>query len=177
MRDSKKNKLLSGENIFLLVLLVIGIYFFIASNIDFTGTSYKVKVFPVAISSALIILCFAEFIIKRFSKRQATKEVDNTVAENAKKVSAIQTEEEKTAKGGNQWFGFLWIAAIVFGISLVGFYITLPVFALVYLRTKKVRWLPCIIIAVAIFIIFYFGFNLVLRVHLFNGVIFGAYFR
>ena len=145
--------------VFLLFLFGIGVFFFYRSMVDFTNNSYKVKVFPLGTSACLIMLCSAEFVVNHLMKKKSGQ------ADNPEKIEEKRRAIIKLAKSA------VWLMALPFGIWLVGFYITLPLFSFAYLRFNKIKLPVSIAVAVSVFLIIYFGFGIALRVRLYNGIL------
>jgi phosphoglycerol transferase MdoB-like AlkP superfamily enzyme len=66
-------------------------------------------------------------------------------------------------------------AGFCLAIYLLGFYISIPVFAFAYLKWRKRSWLVAAIFAVAVLACSYAVFTLGLKVPLYQGLVFGAH--
>lgn len=161
---SKNKKIIDGAAIFVLVLLLIGAFFFIKSEIDFKEANYKVKFFPLILSATLVVLCIAEFFrasMEKTKKEQAEKELEE----------GEQSKENKESLK-KVFMGFLWLAFIPLVTYLLGFYVSMPLFTFLFLRYKKASWKITIILTVIMFCIVFFLFGLLLRMNLYKGFIY-----
>ena len=66
-----------------------------------------------------------------------------------------------------------WTAALMLGVYLFGFHISVPLFAFLYLKWKRKRWLTAIILALVMLGIVYGAFEYGLKAQLFQGIVFG----
>lgn len=65
-----------------------------------------------------------------------------------------------------------WILGTALGIFLVGFYITIPVFVLAYMKSHSIKWFTAIISAVITTGFMYGVFEVALRTELYRGLVF-----
>ena len=164
-----KNKLIDAAVIFVLVILCVGVFFFIKSNIDFAKANYKVKFFPMMLSALLVVLCIAEFVREyREKKKENEKDQEVESGESAKK------KDENYKK---VLLGFMWLAFIPVSAWLFGFYVTIPAFSFLFLRSKKTSWKTTIIITVIMFCVVFFLFGMLLRMNLYPGIIYSRIVR
>jgi len=103
----------------------------------------------------------------------------------AKELRHRESQAPGSAEASNQkknnkeelerlWRGLGWVAGLMLAIYLVGFYITVPLFSLTYLKVRGRNWLVAIIFSVAMLVLLYGIFELSLNAHLFRGLLFGA---
>jgi hypothetical protein len=83
-------------------------------------------------------------------------------------------ESDTKAENRRLWPVFGWVAGLCLAIYLLGFYISIPVFAFAYLKWRKRSWLAAVIFAVALLAASYAIFAIGLKVPLYKGLIFGA---
>lgn len=92
------------------------------------------------------------------------------------KTRATATEVEKSSEqkvGGGQYLVVVvWTAGFILAIFLVGFLISMPLFIFSYMKTHRIRWLTSIACAVVATMIIYFGFQTLLGVELYPGLLF-----
>lgn len=68
-----------------------------------------------------------------------------------------------------------WLVALAAMVVFLGFYISIPLFAVAYLKTtRQVGWLSAIVLAVVLWGTVYVGFEVMLQRSLFEGTFFGA---
>ena len=68
-----------------------------------------------------------------------------------------------------------WMIGFMALTLLVGFYISIAVFCLAFLRfQEKVGWLKSVSVTAGIWAFIFIVFNLVMELHMFEGVLFGA---
>jgi len=152
--------------IFLGVIFIIGIFFFIKSNIDFTNANHKVKFFPLVLSLSIIILCILEFMQNRIKRLKKNAESKVTEEE-----SNINDQAQKAI------IAFIWLTFIPVISYILGFYISIPLFAFLFLRYKKKNWRITIIITTVMFCVVFFGFKMLLRMQLYSGVFLKYHFN
>jgi ABC-type antimicrobial peptide transport system permease subunit len=70
---------------------------------------------------------------------------------------------------------FGWSAGFCLALYLLGFYISIPIFACAYLKLRRRSWLVAVIFAVALLAFSYAVFAIGLKVPLYKGLIFGAH--
>ena len=166
----KKKISINGDLIFLFVILALGAFICILSMVQFRDLHYKVKTFPLWTSMALIVLCGIEAVSMWVKHRRS-------LATGAAEQKRETKWSAKSKNIGGIFLGFLWMLAIPVGVMFFGFYITLPLFALIFLRSNSVGWIPCLITAVFVFLITYFGFGEGLRLRLYEGLIYHLLLR
>jgi len=161
--NMKKRISIDGSTIFVLFIMATGAFFCYISIVDFNNFSYKVKTFPMFTSIVLILLCAIELLSGYFKCKSMENEGD---------VSNVSQERKK--EGLNIFYGFCWMLSIPLAIMIFGFYVTLPLFTLIFLRANKVGWIPSIVLAVGVLLVVYFGFGVALRLRFFPGLLFGG---
>ena len=70
---------------------------------------------------------------------------------------------------------FGWAAGFCLAIYLLGFYISIPLFAFTYLKWRRRSWLVAVVFAIALLAFSYLVFAVGLKVPLYKGLIFGAH--
>ena len=70
------------------------------------------------------------------------------------------------------FFAFAWIGAFIFLLWLLGFVVGLPLFVLVYIKTYEEGWRWTIILTIIMFLITYVVFAVLLRIPLYEGLLF-----
>lgn len=146
---------LNGDVIFCGALIVIGISFFMYSLIKYGETTIKVRAFPMVASSILVVLGIMQLVI--LVKNSLKDAERNEALGDLKKVAGV----------------FLWVASMPTASYFLGIRIGFPLFAVAFLKSKKVNWMVSLIFAAAIFLMIHFLFGKVLQIRLFNGLILG----
>jgi len=154
---------LKGSFWFAVFFLALGL-FGIAQSLTFRY--WESMALPLAVSVIIFILAAVE--VARELKRRGDK--GETVLE--KKQEGRIREKFNTRKLG---VVFGWAAGFCLAIYLVGFYISIPVFAFAYLKWRRRSWLVAVIFAVALLAFSYAVFAIGLKVPLYKGLIFGAH--
>ncbi len=92
------------------------------------------------------------------------------------KAEAARAAKESDTKAANRrlWPIFGWAAGFCLAIYLLGFYISIPVFAFAYLKWRKRSWLAAAAFAIALLAFSYVVFAIGLKVPLYKGLAFGA---
>lgn len=157
MDKKRKNSFFDSELIFLLVVMAIGVFFLVKAMLDFSGYNYKVRVFPMATAGAVILFCVIELVRSLIQKSAEMKK---------------ENSEGKKCPGIKSAMGFLWLLFIPVFTWLFGFYVSTPLFSFLFLKSKRIKWIPSIIIAVIMFLIMYFLFGQLLRVRIYTGILF-----
>lgn len=91
--------------------------------------------------------------------------------------AAARAAKGSETKAENRRLGLIfgWAAGFCLAIYLLGFYISIPVFAFAYLKWRKRSWLAAVVFAIALLAFSYAVFAIGLKVTLYKGLIFGAH--
>lgn len=143
-----------------LFFLALGL-FGIAQSLTFGY--WESMVLPLTISSIIFILAAVEVARELPRRREAP--------------AARKTAEDSETKAENRRFGLIfgWSAGFCLAVYLIGFYISIPIFAFAYLKWRRRSWLVAAIFAVALLAFSYAVFALGLKAPLYKGLIFGAH--
>jgi len=122
---------------------------------------FQSKLLPLVLGGSVLVLAAAGLWrdIRSEDKTRATA----TEAENG---------SEQKVGGGQYLVVVVWTAGFILAIFLVGFLISMPLFIFSYMKTHNVRWLTSIVCAVVTTAIIYFGFQTLLGVELYPGLLF-----
>ena len=120
--------------------LALGIFGIIQS---LTFRYWESMVLPLGISIIIFILAAVEVVRELWRRGEAA-------AEEA-------TAEDSGAKAENRRLGLIlgWATGFCLAIYLLGFYISIPVFAFAYLKWRRRSWLVAVIFAVALLVFSY----------------------
>ena len=141
-----------------LFFLALGLFGIIQS---LTFGYWESMVLPLAISIIISILAAVEVARELLKRREAGQEA---------------TAEDSGAKAERRRLGLIlgWAAGFCLAVYLLGFYISIPVFAFAYLKWRRRSWLAAVIFAAALLAFSYAVFAIGLKVPLYKGLIFGA---
>jgi len=146
-----------------LFFLALGLFGIIQS---LTFGYWESMVLPLGISIIISILAAVE--VARELKRRG----DEGEAAAAEKKQEDGIKEKFNARRLGVVFG--WAAGFCLAIYLLGFYISIPLFAFAYLKWRKRSWLVAVVFAIALLAFSYLVFSVGLKVPLYKGLIFGA---
>lgn len=87
----------------------------------------------------------------------------------------VLREESEQEKARIQLFSIVaWMLGFLVLIFLVGFYISIPVFGLAFLRIQgKVGWVKSLLVVAIIWCFIFATFELIMELHMFQGMLFG----
>ena len=141
-----------------LFFLALGLFGIIQS---LTFGYWESMVLPLGISIIISILAAVEVVRGLLKQREA---------------AAKETAKDSETRAGNRRLGLIlgWAAGFCLAVYLVGFYISIPVFAFAYLKWRRRSWLVAVIFAVALLAFSYAVFAIGLKVPLYKGLVFGA---
>ena len=146
---------------FLLALLfVLGIVFILS-----VGYPHSARLFPLIVISLCGIIILEE-LLKAIITRPATGLFESY---GKKKKEMPKTEKKKPL---NSIVVMAWMAGFALELWLLGFVIGLPLFIFAYVKTYDEGWRWAIILPAIMFLIVYGGFNLVLKIPLYEGFLF-----
>jgi hypothetical protein len=139
--------------------LALGLFGIIQS---LTFVYWESIVLPLGISIIISVLATVE-VVKEFRRRR------EAASEAATNDSNIKSENRRLG------LIFGWVTGFCLAIYLLGFYISIPLFAFAYLKWRRRSWLAAAIFAVALLAFSYAVFAIGLKVPLYKGLIFGAH--
>lgn len=166
---------LKGEFIFG-VLLVGVIMIFVFCSLGYGPTA---RLVPLAVGIPGIVFGILQLIgslpgvSKRLEKLSAAKDLFGTKKIKPREEEAQESEEEVEKVSTPAWIIFLWIVGFTVLISLFGYLVAVPVLVFSFLKFRSgASWLYSILSAVGIEIVMYVGFVLLLKVFLYEGLVF-----
>jgi hypothetical protein len=148
-----------GSFWFAVFFLALGLFGIIES---LTFVYWESMVLPLVVSIIIFVLAGVE--VAREWRR-----------DKAEAASGAAKESDTKAENRRLWAVFGWVAGFCLAIYLLGFYISIPVFAFAYLKWRKRSWLAAAIFAVALLAFSYAVFTIGLKVPLYRGLVFGAH--
>ena len=81
-------------------------------------------------------------------------------------INAADMENEQ----GAFIFEALWIGGFIIAIYLCGFFLAIPLFSLVYMKSHQARWIPAISVALLTLVFIYIVFIRILDFKLYPGL-------
>ena len=166
MRIQNKGRFLFTAALLVLMLVVIAFSFQYRP-----GARQLPLLFAIPTAALCILMLFAE----RYPSLVSWFDVSLTDLV-SKDSSKYKEKEEKvsTARGGAA-STFFWIFGCFISIVLIGFLISVPIFTFLYTKIQwRVAWLKALAVTVLMFIVIYYGFNVLMYADLFPGILFGA---
>jgi hypothetical protein len=148
-----------GSFWFAVFFLALGLFGIIES---LTFVYWESMALPLFVSSAIFVLAAVE-VAREWR------------GDEGKKAAGAAEESDTKAENRRLWPIFGWAAGFCLAIYLLGFYISIPVFAFAYLKWRKRSWLAAVIFAIALFAFSYAVFTIGLKVPLYRGLVFGAH--
>lgn len=88
------------------------------------------------------------------------------------KTAPAGAGSEKTPGWRKLLLNLAWVIGFFLGIYLVGFFIAIPLFVLVYMKWLEVKWRTAVIYAVVTLGTIYAAFGIALKVDLYRGLFF-----
>lgn len=119
------------------------------------------KLLPIVLGTSILFLAAAGLWRDiRLQARTAT-----TVTEAGK-------AREQEASGRRYWLAVAWVAGFLLAIYLLGFLVSMPLYIFSYMKVHRIRWTTAIASAVITTVIMYFGFQYLLNIELYPGLLF-----
>ncbi len=153
-------KKMSGSEYSLIVIMVIMLAVIVSS---LGMPTFFSKLLPLTIG-IIVFLLSAIKLRQEFLSRDRTKAT----------VTEDDVSEIPESKGTRRAYllTFAWIPGLVLAIYLLGFLISIPVFVLSFMKTHGTRWRTAIISAVITLAVVYFGFQRLLEIWFYEGLLF-----
>ena len=99
---------------------------------------------------------------------------DVSLGDVAKAKECSEPEASETDMGRRVLAMSAWIVGLFILIFLIGFLITVPLFAFLFLKIHgHVGWLKTLAVSIVIGSVIYSGFEIAMKVDMFNGILFG----
>jgi len=146
--------------VFLTILFVV----MIAAIVATLSYPVKARLFPFIVIGISIILLMGELTKAFFAIRSPRQDGG--------------LKREKQPENGNAnsrkifWGMLAWIGGLAMSIWILGYIVALPLYTFIYLRLHDQKWRWAISLSIAMFIIVYIGFNTLLKIPLYEGLIF-----
>jgi hypothetical protein len=159
-------KRFSPTALFLVIVIIVMAVFFVTSM---SYEELKVKLMPAIISGATIVLSLIALYndLKSGSKASMPTDEDGDVIEDEKIVGTPLVDYFKA---------FLWFAAMIACVYILGFLIAIPVWMIIYLWKNGTKWWSAIPQGIVLTIIIYVVFTTLLQIELYKGIVGGFLF-
>ena len=151
---------LKGNTILFIAILVIMLAVIVSSLLM---EYFESKLLPLMTSSAIFILAAMGLwrdIVKEYRPKEKVTEDDTGQRE----------------KDGEGWHGYLinasWIGGFALGVFFLGYFVTIPLFILFYMKRLGTSWRIATAFAVLTPLLLYFLFQLALQVEMYPGLLF-----
>jgi sterol desaturase/sphingolipid hydroxylase (fatty acid hydroxylase superfamily) len=149
------------DSLFYLILL-IGLA---AAFVTTLGYPSRARLFPIIVISLCgVFVLWA--LVKMFIARHKASSLDEYRQKNEKTLKPDEGYRRQSI------FAFAWIGAFVLLLWLLGFVVGLPLFAFAYIKTYEEGWRLAIISTIIIFLITYVVFAVLLKIPLYEGLLF-----
>ena len=122
---------------------------------------YQSKLLPLVLGTS--ILFFATAGVWRDIRLQARS---------ATTVTEAGKGREQEASGRRYWLAVAWVAGFLLAIYLLGFLVSMPLYILSYMKVHRIRWLTSVACAILTTAIIYLGFQTLLGIELYPGLLF-----
>ena len=153
-------KKISGSEYSLIVIMVI-MLFVIALSLRMP--TFFSKLVPLTTGIIVFLLCTIKLRVE-FLARDRTKAM----------VTEDDVSEIRESKANTHAYlrAYAWIPSLVLAIYLLGFIISIPVFVLSFMKSHGTKWRTAIICAIITLAVTYFGFQRMLEIWFYEGLLF-----
>lgn len=121
----------------------------------------QAKLGPLAVSIIVLVLAIVQLIkeLRKYANEKLNLK-----------------EETLSSDARGDYIGFAseagWIGGFIIAIYLLGFYVAVPLFSLVYMKSHQARWIPAISVALLTLAFIYLIFIRILDFRLYGGLVF-----
>ena len=157
------------------------IFFFVIVIIGAMGYNTKARLIPLVVASPCLAMSIIQFILDLRKQRGKGRSIEDDlfhgVMEKMIHQEVIVAEDEKKEKkrsGKTKPFFkiVLWLLFFYVSVFLFGFLITIPLFTILFMRSKGERWLPALSCAAGLWLTVYLAFVVAARISLYEGLVF-----
>lgn len=135
-------------------------------GVSLTYPYLEVKLLPVGIGSIVFIL--AVIGLSREVTAKAKAQPPTTA-----KGEPTEVETKNVLRGLSIVLG--WMIALYLAVYLLGFFIAIALYMLVYLKVRRRSWLVAIVCAAVTAAAIYGGFEVLMKANLYKGLIWGGH--
>jgi hypothetical protein len=146
---------------FLIGVLIFALVFLVTS---LTYESLKVKLMPAIVSGITLILTAIVLVRELGLGRKISSE----------KVPGAETKEHKDSAPLSAFMrAFAWFLALILGVCLFGFLVSIPIWVFIYLWKQGHKWWISVIHAIVVVSVIYVAFVAIMNIELYSGILFG----
>ena len=146
---------------FLIGVLIFALVFLVTS---LTYASLKVKLMPAIVSGITLILTAIVLVRELGLGRKISSE----------KVPGSETKEHKDSAPLSAFMrAFAWFLALILGVYLFGFLVSIPIWVFIYLWKQGHKWWISVIHAIVVVSVIYVAFVVIMNIELYSGILFG----
>ena len=155
------------------VLIAVIILVAIVVSFDYNA---KARLIPLAICIPTLLLTILILISERYPWLISKFNVSLTdLAKTDTKLKSDSEENNERSSGKGVLVSYAWLCALFILILLVGFIVAIPAFAFLYLKIFwRTGWLKTIAVSLALGVLIYGGFDILMKANLFEGILFGG---
>jgi len=157
------------------------IFFFVFVIIGAIGYNAKARLIPLVVAIPCLAMSILQFTLdlrkQKVKGRSIEDDLFHGVMEKMIHQEVIATEDEKKGKKrsgkAKPFFKIvLWLLFFYVSVFLFGFLITIPLFTILFMRSKGERWLPTFSCAAGLWLTIYLAFVVAARISLYEGLVF-----
>jgi len=155
------------------------IFFFVIVIIGAMGYNRKARLIPLVVAIPCLAMSITQFTLDLRKQRGKGRSIEDDlfhgVMEKMIHQEVIVAEDkEKKRRGKTKPFFkiVLWLLFFYVSVFLFGFLITIPLFTILFMRSKGERWLPTLSCAAGLWLTVYLAFVVAARISLYEGLVF-----
>jgi len=149
-----------GSIYFIVFVLVMAMFFGVYS---ITYSQTKTKLLPLAVSAIMFILGVAQ-LVDELNKKKIAQENNGP--------EEVGRKKDQSSKLLPHVIYFAWLLGLIFGIYILGFIISIPIFIFCFLLLHGENWYKSVSTAAITTIILHVVFVLIFKFNLYEGKFF-----
>ena len=157
-------KIRAGSYFLILIIIIALVAIILSLRMEY----FSSKLLPLIVSGTILVLAAIELVREQLKPTSL-------------ETSAAEGNVSTRAETENGWRGYLspggWVAGFVLSIFLLGFTISIALFAFSYLKSQGTRWVTAIAFAIITTVVCYVPFELLMGFKLYRGLVFIQLFR
>jgi len=147
-----------------IIFLVVLLFIMAAGLVATSSYPQRARVFPMIVIGICIVLLSLELIKEILNARKSAPE--------GSAHNDVPPAQEANISQLQFIITITWIGGLAVMVWLLGYIVALPLYLLIYLRFHGQKWRWSILLSAVMFLIVYVGFNSLLKVPLYEGLIF-----
>ncbi len=156
------------------------IFFFTVVIIGSMGYTRKARLIPLVVAIPCLGFSIAQFVLDQRKGGKKGRSIEDDLFHGVmEKVhqEIIPGGEEKEKKRGTEktraFFKIVgWIGVFYVSTFLFGFLVTIPLFTILFMRTRKERWITSVACAAGLWVTIYLSFAVIAKISLYEGLVF-----